>query len=327
MAVFTNVTEDDARALLAHFSLGELSSLKPISSGIENTNYFLTTTKGEWVLTLFERLKPEELPFYLELCEHLLKKGCRVAAPVRTQEGTLWTLVKGKPAAIANRLHGDSVRNMGVAECRSMGELLARMHLAAQDFPLFQENLRGLAWWKATVPGLAPYLPPALFADLTEEVAYFDGVSHAAPWKNLPLIACHCDLFRDNTLIDQAGTPDARVAGVFDFYFAGCMPRLYDLAVVVNDWCVDDATGALKPELVQALMDAYHAVAPLTDDEKSLWRTALRAAATRFWISRLNDFYKPREASLLTPHDPTHFERVLHDRRTCSLYWPDGSAA
>ncbi len=323
MAVFTTVTEADARELLTRFSIGDFVALKPISSGIENTNYFLTTTQGEWVLTLFERLKPEELPFYLELCEHLLKKGCRVAAPVRTKDDTLFTLVHGKPASIANRLYGTSERRMGKAECRSMGELLAQMHLAVQDFPRFQENLRGLSWWKATVPGLEPYLPKALFEDLTSEVACFDDVSQRSPWKDLPRIACHCDLFRDNTLIENAGKPDARVAGVFDFYFAGCMPRLYDLAVVVNDWCVDDATGALQPELVKALMDAYHTVAPLTDDEKTLWRTALRAGATRFWISRLNDFYKPREASLLTPHDPTHFERVLHDRRTCALYWPD----
>ncbi len=323
MAVFTNVTEEDARELLARFSIGDFVALKPISSGIENTNYFLSTTQGEWVLTLFERLKPEELPFYLELCEHLLKKGCRVAAPVRTKDGALWTIVNGKPASIANRLYGTSERRMGEAECRSMGELLAQMHLAARDFPRFQENLRGLPWWKATVPGLEPYLPTALFEDLKSEVAFFDDASHRSPWKDLPLIACHCDLFRDNTLIENAGTSDARVAGVFDFYFAGCMPRLYDLAVVVNDWCVDDATGALKPELVKPLMDAYHAAAPLTADEKSLWRTALRAGATRFWISRLNDFYKPREASLLKPHDPTHFERVLHDRRTCPLYWPD----
>ena len=322
MAVFTDVSDDDARELLTHYALGRFVSISPISSGIENTNYFLTTTEGEWVLTLFERLKPAELPFYLELCEHLLKKGCRVAAPVRSTSGSLWTFVRGKPAAIANRLHGTSVRAMGAAECRSMGGVLASMHLAAQDFHRFQANLRGLDWWKATVPELAAYLPPALFEDLQQEVAYFDQASHASPWKDLPLIACHCDLFRDNTLIARAGTDEAEVAGVFDFYFAGCMPRLYDLAVVVNDWCVDDATGALKPDLVKALMDAYHAAAPLTATEKELWRTALRAGATRFWISRLNDFYKPREASLLKPHDPSHFERVLHNRRTCALYWP-----
>lgn len=322
MAVFTEVSEQAARELLARYDVGDFVSIKPIASGIENTNYFLSTTQGEWVLTLFERLKPEELPFYLELAAHLAAKGCRVAAPLRTRQGTLWTFLAGKPAALANRLYGESVRSMGVAECRSMGRLLGEMHSAAQDFSLFQDNLRGLSWWQATLPGLKTYLPETLFDDLASEVRFFAEASARPDWRSLPLIACHCDLFRDNALIAEAGTPQARVAGVFDFYFAGCVPRLYDLAVVVNDWCVDDATGRLNHGTMKALMDAYHDVNPLTPTEKALWRTALRAAATRFWMSRLNDFYKPRQASLLKPHDPTHFERVLHDRRRCPLYWP-----
>ena len=322
MAVFTEVSPQAACEFLTQYDVGDFVAIKPIASGIENTNYFLTTTSGEWVLTIFERLKPEELPFYLELCEHLARKGCRVAAPPRTKDGRLFTTLSGKPAALANRLVGTSERKMGVAECRSMGTLLAQMHRAVTDFPLFQENLRGLSWWKATVPGLKDYLPAVLFADLTGEVAFLEKAFYAPEWQALPLLACHCDLFRDNTLIAEAGTERAAVAGVFDFYFAGCVPRLYDLAVVVNDWCIDPETGRFIPELLKALMDAYHAANPLAPEEKNLWRTALRAGATRFWVSRLNDFYKPRKASLLKPHDPTHFERVLHDRRTCELYWP-----
>lgn len=325
MAVFTTITETDAQEILRHFSIGPLTSLKPIASGIENTNFFLDTPQGHWVLTVFEKLTPDELPFYLEFCEHLAGKGCRVACPVRTSDGNLFDFVHGKPYSIANRLEGTDVRTMGVAECRSMGRLLAQMHIAARDFHRFQENLRGLSWWQETVPKLRDVVSDEIYTMLTKELAFLETQVTLPAYRRLPVTACHCDLFRNNALIMNAGTDAAEVSGVFDFYFAGCMPWLYDLAVTVNDWCVDEATGHFNPVTLKAFMDAYNAVRPLTADEKAMWRTCLRGAAIRFWISRLYDFYKPRKASLLKPHDPTHFQRVLHNRQTCELYWPSSN--
>lgn len=322
MAVFTELTPTDVGALLEQFDLGELTALEPISSGIENTNYFVDTTTGRWVLTVFERLRPDELPYYLALCEHLGNKGCQVARPVRTRAGELFSFVHGKPFSIANRLKGTDVRLMGLPECRSMGALLARMHLAAKDFALKQENLRGLAWWQSVAPQIAPHVPSAIAEAFTAEIAHQTAVFASDAYRSLDVVACHCDLFRNNTLIADAGTESAHVAGVFDFYFAGDAPCLFDLAVTMNDWCIDPETGRFVYDKAQAFIESYHAVRPLSDAERALWRDMLRAAALRFWMSRLYDYYLPREASLLTPHDPTHFERVLADRMTCDLPWP-----
>ena len=323
MAVFTELTPQDAAAALSEFSLGAMTSLTPIAGGIENTNYFLDTERGRWVLTVFERLTPEQLPFYLEFTEHLKAHGCRVAAPVRTRSGRLFSFIKGKPFAIANRLEGAGVEIMSEAECRSMGEVLAQMHIAALDFKLFQPNLRGLDWIEAAARDVRPHLPPALFALLADEIAHQKQVAASDAYRSLTVTACHCDLFRNNTLISGHGTQAARVAGVFDFYFAGCTPWLFDLAVTVNDWCIDPETGVLDDDKTLELLTSYHAVRPLTHIEKTLWRDMLRAGALRFWTSRLYDFYLPREAALLTPHDPTQFERILKDRKICPLVWPE----
>ncbi len=323
MAVFTTINEKEASELLDEFSIGSFVAIKPISAGIENTNYYLDTSEGSWVLTVFERLKPEEIPFYLELCEHLAKKGCRVARPQKTKTGELFTYVKGKPASIANCLIGDEILTVGVAEARSMGELLGQMHKAAADFALFQKNLRGIDWWVETTPKVLPFLNAEQQALLNNELAHQVALSKTDAFKALTVAACHCDLFRNNALASNAGKEDATVSGVFDFYFAGCSPTLFDLAVTLNDWCIDPKTGKLIPELEKVFLDAYVKVNPLGSNEKALWRDVLRAAALRFWLSRLFDFYLPRKASLLKPHDPTHFERVLKDRLSCELYWPN----
>lgn len=322
MAIFTELSIDEVKQALTRFNLGDFVALEPIVGGIENTNYFLDTTKGRWVLTVFERLEPEQLPFYLELCEHLKSHRCSVAAPVRTKSGQLFEFVRGKPYAIANRLEGQGIDDVDVRECASMGAMLAQMHIAALDFKPFQENLRGFKWIKETAPKIAPYVSSDLYAKLCEEVAHQQSVYQSPAYAQLTKTACHCDLFRNNTLIADHGTDRARVAGVFDFYFAGCSPWLFDLAVTVNDWCIDSENGKLDEDRTAAFLDHYHAIRPLTDNEHALWRDMLRAGALRFWTSRLYDFYLPRKASLLKPHDPAHFERVLDDRKTCDLYWP-----
>ncbi len=310
MAVFTDVSDKAAKALLKRMPLGELVSLRGIEGGIENTNYFLTTTQGEYVLTLFERLRADQLPFYLYLMKHLAQKGVPVPNPqADSKTGDILLQVEGKPAAIVNKLPGKSQLAPQVAHCQSLGGVLAHMHLAGQDYPRQQPNLRGLPWWNETVPVVLPHLDAANAELLRSELAFQNHTAESSAYAALPRGPVHADLFRDNAMFDGE-----QLTGIFDFYFAGTDTFLFDLAVVINDWCIDLPTGALDNARAQALIAAYQAVRPLTAPERQLLNAMLRAGALRFWISRLWDFYLPREASMLTPHDPTHFERVLRER-------------
>lgn len=318
MAVFTTVSDDDARALLAHFDLGEFISLRGITAGIENTNYFLATTRGEYVLTLFEVLTHVQLPFYIELMHHLAQRGIPVPQPQTLLDGTRLTTLHNKPCAIVSRLPGGYEPAPGAAHCALSGATLARAHLAAQDFPIRQPNLRGLSWWTETAPKVQPFLNDAQAQLLTQELASQHELASTPAWKSLPAGPAHCDLFRDNVLF--AGTfEDPLMGGIIDFYFAGCDTWLFDVAVSVNDWCIDRDTGEFVPELVTAWLQAYAQVRPFTENERQVWPAMLRGAALRFWLSRLYDFFLPRPAQTLKPHDPRHFERVLQARHRPGL--------
>lgn len=313
MAVFTSVSEDDARTLLQDYELGELVALRGITAGIENTNYFLDTTRGGYVLTLFEVLTAEQLPFYIELMHHLAQRGVPVPQPQTLRDGTRITTLHGKPTAIVTRLKGGYEPEPGPAHCALAGETLARAHLAARDFPLRQPNLRGLSWWRDTAPQLLPFLDAGQAALLQRCVAEQSEFAAAGRLDALPSGPAHCDLFRDNVLFD--GTYESpHMGGFIDFYFAGCDTWLFDVAVSVNDWCIQRASGAFVRRRLQAWLQAYHAVRPFTADEQAAWPLMLRAAALRFWISRLYDFHLPRPAQTLKPHDPRHFERILRLR-------------
>jgi homoserine kinase type II len=317
MAVFTALTQDEVRALLQCYRLGALRDVQGITSGIENSNFFLTTDTGQYVLTVFERLDAGQLPFYLGMMRHLARKGLPVPEPYEVADGGLFTEVRGKPAAIVARLPGKAVVAPAPHHCAQVGQFLAQMHLAASDYPVFQPNLRGLGWWKATASALEPHLPDHLFNELLEEVIFQDGVARQPAYEKLPSGPIHADLFRDNVLF-EAGA----IGGVIDFYFAGCGPWLFDLAVTVNDWCVDLDTGAFDTPRAAALLEGYHAVRPLQESEHQLWRAMLRAAALRFWVSRLHDLHLPRPAAMLQPHDPARFERMLQMRvGTSDLPW------
>ena len=318
MAVFTSVSDDDARALLAHFDLGDLVSLRGITAGIENTNYFLATTRGEYVLTLFEVLTQAQLPFYIELMHHLASRGVPVPQPQTLFDGSRLTTLHGKPCAIVTRLPGGYEPAPGSAHCALAGATLARAHLAARDFPLQQPNLRGLAWWRETAPQVLPFLDVAQAHLLTCELDDQQRVAATPAWQALPSGPAHCDLFRDNVLF--AGTfEDPMMGGIIDFYFAGCDTWLFDVAVSVNDWCIERDTGEFVPALAHAWLQAYAGVRPFTDDERQAWPHMLRAAALRFWVSRLYDYFLPRPAQTLKPHDPRHFERVLQARHRAGL--------
>lgn len=319
MAVFTTVSENDARHLLQHYDLGDLVTLRGITAGIENTNYFLDTTQGAYVLTLFEVLTAEQLPFYIELMHHLAQRGVPVPQPQTLRDGTRLTTLHDKPTAIVTRLKGGYEPEPGPAHCALAGETLARAHLAAQDFPLQQPNLRGLPWWELTAPKLLPFLSPDQSALLRDSLNEQVNFAASGQMTDLPSGPAHCDLFRDNVLFD--GTFDSpRMGGVIDFYFAGCDTWLFDVAVSVNDWCIQRRTGAFIRKRLDAWLQAYHAIRPFTAAEHIAWPVMLRAAALRFWISRLYDFHLPRPAQTLKPHDPRHFERILQLRSTQTAF-------
>lgn len=322
MAVFTEVSHDEASALLQALNLGTLQELRGIQGGIENTNYFATTDKdgekGEYVLTLFERLSFEQLPFYLHLMKHLATRGIPVPDPAANRDGDILHTVCGKPAAVVNRLRGASQLAPQAAHCAAVGEMLARMHLAGQDYNRRQPNLRGLPWWNETVPLVLPYLDAAQATLLRAELAYQNHIAESAAYRALPRGPIHADLFRDNVMFEGE-----HLTGFFDFYFAGVDTWLFDIAVCLNDWCIHLPTGQTDRERSAAFLQAYAAVRPLTAAERQLLPALLRAGALRFWISRLWDFHLPREASMLQPHDPTHFERVLQQRVTRPLHAAD----
>src|SRR5450830_1454314 len=311
MAVFTPVSLDELSAWITQFSLGKALAIKGISSGIENSNFFITTDSGEYVLTLFEKLTFEQLPFYLELMRHLAQRDVLVPAPIANQQGSIINALNGKPASIVTKLEGESQPKPQPVHCAEVGTMLARMHLAAQDFSIRQPNLRGLPWWRQTAPVVLPYLNKETQNLLRTEMQFQEDFAASDIYAQLPNGPVHADLFRDNAMF-----VDTRLTGFFDFYFAGCDTWLFDLAVTVNDWCIDLPTGELDLPRVQAILDAYHAVRPFTPAEQHAWNASLRAAALRFWLSRLYDFYLPRAAEMLTPHDPTHFERILRLRVT-----------
>ncbi len=309
MAVFTSVTLDDLAQWLPQFPLGTARAIKGIASGIENSNFFLSTESGEYVLTIFEVLTFEQLPFYLNLMRHLAERDVLVPAPVATVGGELMAALHGKPAAIVSKLAGASQMAPAPLHCAAVGAMLAKMHLAARDFPLQQPNLRGLPWWNATTPTVLPFLDASNAALLDAEMLFQNAFAASADYAQLPQGAIHADLFRNNVMFDGD-----QLTGFFDFYFAGCDTWLFDVAVTVNDWCIDVDSGVLDVARVRAMLDAYHAVRPFSDVEQAAWQPMLRGAALRFWLSRLYDFHQPRAAEMLTPHDPAHFERILRER-------------
>ncbi|MES2508592.1 MAG: homoserine kinase [Pseudomonadota bacterium] len=310
MAVFTEVSFDEADDFVHALNLGQLESIKGCDGGIENTNFFVDTTTGRYVLTLFERLTFEQLPFYLHLMKHLAGHGIPVPDPSPNAGGEILHKLKDKPAAVVNRLRGSSELQPGTSHCAQVGEMLARMHLAGLDYPRRQPNLRGLGWWNETVPVVLPEVTDEQRSLLLGELAYQNHIAASSAYAALPSGPIHADLFRDNVMFD-----DGKLSGFFDFYFAGCDTFLFDIGVCLNDWCVDITTGVHDAERAQAFLDAYQTVRKLTAAERSLLPAALRAGALRFWVSRLWDFHLPREAAVLQPHDPGHFERVLRERR------------
>lgn len=313
MAVFTTVSPEEADRLATRLGLGRLVDLRGITSGIENTNYFITVeregARTELVLTLFERLGFEQLPFYLHLMKHLAQRRIPVPDPKADATGEILHSVCGKPAAVVDKLAGGHQLAPSVQHCAAVGAMLARMHLAGRDYPRHQSNLRGLGWWTETVPVVAPYLTAPQRELIESELAFQQAHAVSPAYLALPRGPIHADLFRDNVMFDGD-----RLTGFFDFYFAGVDTFLFDVSVCLNDWCIDLDTGRLDETRAQAFMAAYDGEREFSHDELRLLPALMRAGALRFWVSRLWDYHLPRDAHMLKAHDPGHFERILRER-------------
>jgi len=304
MSVYTSVSRLQLERWLQAYDLGPLADMQGIAAGIENTNYFVDTARGRFVLTLFEKLRPEELPFYLGLMTHLSADGIPCPRPIPSRAGEVLGVLNGKPATLVSRLPGRDIDAPSSAHCAAVGTMLARMHLAACNYPETMPNPRGMPWWRGAALEVSPRMPAEEATLLAQELTY-----QARPSAGkLPRGAVHADLFRDNVLFDGES-----IGGVIDFYFACTETLLYDLAVTVNDWCIE-ANSGLDHARARALLTAYQAVRPLVPAERDAWPQMLRAGALRFWLSRLYDYHCPRPGELTYAKDPVHFRRVLEAR-------------
>jgi homoserine kinase type II len=304
MSVYTKVSFDELAAWLLRYALSPLAELAPIASGIENTNYFVTTEHERLVLTLYERLPGEDLPFYLNLMAHLAQHGVPAPAPVADRSGTYFSVLNNKPASLVTRLDGIPQLSPDAGHCAQIGATLAQLHVATGTFRGRHANPRGATWRTQAARAVRRFLLPPQLELLNAEM----DVQRKMARRRLPHSAIHGDLFRDNALF-----VGDRLAGIIDFGFAATDALAYDLAITVNDWCVDPE-AELDTLRTCALIEAYQAVRPLTDDERDAWPLLLRLAALRFWLSRLYDLHLPRSGELTHAHDPGHFERVLRAR-------------
>jgi homoserine kinase type II len=301
MSVYTTVTESQLVEWLKNYSLGRLIELQGIASGIENTNYFVTTSHGKFVLTLFEKLHAADLPYYIHLMAHLANHGTPCPKPVANNDNEFIGHLNGKPACIVSCLPGKSVENVTPAQCGEAGAMLADMHQAAHGYAQRMGNPRGPHWWSTFSQQVLPKVSPDEAALIENELTFQASHKH----DTLPRGVIHGDLFRDNVLFT-----DGRIGGVIDFYFACNDVLLFDVAITVNDWCMNaDAT----PDGVRAsaLLQGYHASRPFSEGEIAVWPVMLRAAAFRTWLGRLGYNYFPMEGEMTHTKDAQHYQRML----------------
>lgn len=311
MSVFTPVTPEMLAPFLFARGAGALQALQGIPAGVTNTNYFVTTEQGRYVLTLFETLSAEDLPFYVDLMSHLARKGVAVARPIPDVAGGCVGELAGKPALLAERVGGNVVESPSPEQCCAVAAMLARLHLAAADYPQRMANPRGSEWRAAVAASLLPYLSEPEAILLQEELAW----QRLHDFSALPAGVIHADLFRDNVLLDGE-----RVGGFIDFYYACNDALLYDLAIAVNDWCATP-DGDIDPARVRAMLAGYRSVRELTGQDALAWPALLRAAALRFWVSRLQDFHQPASGELVLVKDPDGFRRILMHHVQRKDFW------
>ncbi|MDX1352894.1 MAG: homoserine kinase [Thiomicrorhabdus sp.] len=314
MSVYTVVEENQLVAFLEDYDVGTLESFEGISAGIENTNYFVNTTKHgqleQFVLTIFEHHTFDELPYFLNIMAFMAEHNIPTAHPMPTHSNGYLKELCGKPAALVERLVGSTVENPSVAQCGVMGGQLARFHIAGQHYEGSRDNDRDLNWMQNTYTQIKSHLADDECQMIESEFAFQAKID----WAELPKGVIHADLFCDNAMFNG----DA-LTGIIDLYYACNSTLLYDLAVMVNDWCRihDDNPAKIEfdQQRIDAMLSAYQTQRSLTEEEQIAWPAALRLAALRFFLSRLKDKHIPREGEITQIKDPNVFKRVLQLHR------------
>jgi homoserine kinase type II len=309
MAVYTEVLPEDLDALLSRYEIGRLIACKGIAEGVENSNYFLATDCGQFILTLYEkRVSPDDLPFFLGLMEHLSKAGISCPTPLADREGRVLQEVAGRPAALITFLNGVSLRRARVEHCQALGEALASLHLAGENFPLRRVNTLSLEGWAAifgSVDGGADDLREGMSADLAAEIARL-----REDWpEGLPAGVIHADLFPDNVFF-----LNHHVSGLIDFYFACNDLFAYDIAICMNAWCFE-ADHSFNVTKTRALLRGYQSVRPLSIQEIEALPLLARGAALRFLLTRLYDWFNTPPSAMVKRKDPMEYWRKLRFHR------------
>ncbi|WP_288990200.1 homoserine kinase [uncultured Cobetia sp.] len=305
MAVFTPLSDAQVAEFLAEYDAGTLTSLEDVAHGTENSTFFVTTDRREMVLTLFEQGEHAELPFFVELLDFLASHQLPVPGPLHDRDGQALKVLAGKPALLFPRMPGNWPVSPNVAQCREIGAALGRMHAVSQHFTGHRPNTRDLHWIKPMHHKVLAYLSPEDQALMADEIDVCEDVFSGV---ELPQGALHGDLFRDNTLFDGD-----RLGGIIDFYNGCTGDLIFDLSILVNDWCSND-DGRLDQPRYDALLSAYLAERPMNADERRLWPSMLRMTALRYWLSRLLVVYVDPPAHSLTPKDPAQYRQLLGRR-------------
>ena len=303
MSVFTELTPRDVRTILAGYEVGDLLDWTGVPGGTDNTNYFVVTSRGTFVLTILERIDDNASDFAAALARHLLNSGIPCAPPIKHRDGTAFTKLKEKRVVLAPRLSGASRLEPNNDECAQVGEILAQIHTAAQAFDLTRPNPYGHEWLEDAREKLSALLS-------SSQRALFDAqLQELAQLKSAPASQIiHGDLFRDNVLFDAG-----HISGVIDLYFACNEHWLLDLAITVNDWCWRN--NVFDRSRFTALSGAYRALRSFNDYEHRCWSLFLRYAALRFWTSRLLDQNFPRSGQHVTSKSAEQMENLLRYHR------------
>ena len=312
MAVYTSVSDAELTAFLAEYEIGEAVSFKGIAEGVENSNYYLETTTGRFILTLFEkRTDAADLPYFIALKQHLAANGFACPQPVAARDGAALRELAGRPAVIVTFLSGLSPKQPNARQCRALGAGLAQLHKAAADFTQTRENSLGPASWPALWAGreaVADRLQPGLSALITSDLA---AIAAAKPQSlTLPRGTIHADLFPDNAFF--LGDD---FTGAIDFYFACTDALAYDLAICINAWAFE-AGGEYNFSKGANLIAGYESVRNLEPEERSALPILARGAALRFFLTRLVDWSETPANALVKPHDPLVFAARLVFHRT-----------
>ena len=305
MAVYTQVADDELAAFLGAYDIGALVSYKGIAEGVENSNYFLQTERGSFILTLYEkRVDPADLPFFLGLMDHLAAQGIVCPTPIHARGGNALRTLAGRPAAIVSYLKGVSPRRVDIRHCAPLGRALAEMHLAAAAFGAERPNALDLAGWRPLFDRCGPRaheVQNGLAGEIELELEFLEE-----NWPSgLPTGVIHADLFPDNVFF-----LDGRVSGVIDFYFACNDFFAYDLAICINAWCFEK-DGSFNVTKARHILNAYRSVRPFSAAELAAIPVLLRGGALRFLLTRLHDWLHHPEGAMVTPHNPLEYHRKL----------------